>query len=35
MALQGEDTVSQVRFPNGSVRDRRILYGETVDASIQ
>ena len=32
MALQGEDTESQMRFPNGSVRDRRSLYGEAVDA---
>ena len=32
MALQGEDTESQVRFPNGSIKDRRSLYGETGDA---
>ena len=32
MALQGEDTESQVLSPNGGVRDRRSLYGEAVNA---
>ena len=31
IALQREDTESQVGFPNGSVRDRRSLYGKTVN----
>ena len=31
IALQREDTESQVGFSNGSVRDRRSLYGKTVN----